>query len=68
MSSTANALEKRLRLAGVLLIAGLLVEAVCLLSGRPIAFVIFVCAGGLFLSAGVVIYLLALVSSGDRHA
>ena len=40
---------------------GLLIEAVCLLWARPIAFVVFVVVGGLFLFAGLVVYLLSLV-------
>jgi hypothetical protein len=57
-------LEKRLRLAGILLMVGLLVEAVCLLWARPLAFILMVAAGGLFCAAGVVVYLSSLVSAG----
>jgi hypothetical protein len=56
-----NSIEKRLRIAGGLLMIGLLIEAVCLLWARPIAFVVFVVVGGLFLFAGLVVYLLSLV-------
>ena len=56
-----NPIEKRLRIAGGLLMIGLLIEAVCLLWAKPIAFVVFVVVGGLFLFAGLVIYLLSLV-------
>jgi hypothetical protein len=56
-----NRMEKRLRIAGSLLMLGLLIEAVCLLWARPIAFVVFVVVGGLFLFAGLVVYLLSLV-------
>jgi hypothetical protein len=56
-----NPIEKRLRIAGSLLMIGLLIEAVCLLWARPIAFVVFVVVGGLFLFAGLVVYLLSLV-------
>jgi hypothetical protein len=59
----ANTLDKRLQIAGALLIAGLLIEALCLLSTRPIAFVIFVAFGGLLMFAGVALYLYSLVSS-----
>jgi hypothetical protein len=57
----ANPLEKRLRVAGTLLMIGLLIEATCLLWAKPIAFVLFVAIGGLFLFVGVVVYLLSLV-------
>jgi hypothetical protein len=62
MSST-NPLERRLQLAGTLLIIGLLIEAGCLLWARPISFVVFVVAGGLALFCGVAVFLLSLVST-----
>ena len=43
MTAVIVGLEKRLRLAGMLLIVGLLVEAICLLWARPIAFILLVC-------------------------
>ena len=58
----ADPLEKRLQVAGTLLIVGLVIEALCLLSKGPIAFVIFVAIGGLLIAAGVVVYLLSLVT------
>jgi hypothetical protein len=63
----ANRMEKRLQIAGTLLIAGLVVEALCLLAAKPIAFVIFVAVGGFLLLAGVVVFLLSLVSAPHRH-
>jgi len=62
MTST-NPLERRLQIAGMLLIVGLLIEALCLLWKAPIAFIIFVAIGGLLLGVGVVVYLLSLVSA-----
>ena len=58
-------LEKRLRLAGILLIIGLLVEGVCLLWAGPLAFIFLVAAGGFLCAAGVVVYLYSLVASGE---
>jgi hypothetical protein len=67
MILSVNPLEKRLQIAGTLLIIGLLIEAICLLWARPISFVIFVAVGGVFLFAGVVALLLSLVPmSGVR--
>jgi hypothetical protein len=63
MILSANPMEKRLQIAGILLIIGRLIEAICLLWGRPISFVIFVAIGGVFLFAGVVAFLLSLVST-----
>jgi len=62
MNLSNDDLERRLQLAGLLLIVGLGIEAICLLWARPIAFVIMVAAGGLLCAAGVVGYLYALVS------
>jgi hypothetical protein len=63
VTARANSIEKRIQVAGIILIAGLLIEALCLLWARPISFVIFVAVGGLFLFAGVVVFLFSLVSS-----
>ena len=60
-------MERRLQYSGILVILGLLVEALCLLWTRPIAFVVFLCAGGLFLGLGVLVYLFALVSSAHSE-
>jgi len=60
-------LEKRLRLAGMLLIFGLLVEAICLLWARPLAFILLVALGGLLCAAGIVVYLYSLVSAGEAR-
>jgi len=61
--ASANSLEKRLKIAGTLLILGLLIEALCLLWKAPIAFIIFVAIGGSLLGVGVLVYLLSLVSA-----
>jgi hypothetical protein len=62
-----DSIGKRLQAAGILLIIGLLIEAACLFSPRPIAFVIFVAVGGLLMFAGVTLYLFALVSPSATH-
>lgn len=64
MTAEIVGLEKRLRLAGMLLIFGLLVEAICLLWARPLAFILLVALGGLLCAAGIVVYLYSLVSAG----
>jgi hypothetical protein len=58
----ANLLERRLQFSGILLILGLLVEALCLFWTRPIAFVLFLGVGGLLLGLGILLFLFALVS------
>jgi len=55
-------IEKRLQIAGTLLIVGLLIEALCMLWKSPLAFILFAAIGGLLLGVGVVVYLVSLVS------
>ena len=62
--SSANPIEKRLQIAATLIILGLLVEAVCELWARPLAFLIFVGIGMLLMFAGIVFYLFSLVTPG----
>jgi hypothetical protein len=67
MKLSAHRLERRLQVSGILLILGLLVEATCLLWTRPIAFVVFLCVGGLLLVLGVLLYLFSLVSGNQQE-
>jgi len=62
VTPTANSLERRLQISGVLLILGLLTEAVCLFWARPLSFLVFMTVGGAFLFLGLVVYLVSLVS------
>jgi hypothetical protein len=59
---SSNPLEKRLQFAGIFLIAGLLVEALCLFWALPIAFVVFAMLGGFLMFIGLAIYLYSLAS------
>jgi len=59
---SAQPVERRLQISGVLIILGLLVEALCLAWKGPLAFLVFLCIGGLFLFAGIAVYLISLVS------
>lgn len=60
----ANPIERRLQTAATFIILGLLVEAVCLLWARPLAFLIFVGIGVVLMFAGIVFYLISLVTVG----
>jgi hypothetical protein len=62
---STHPLERKLQISGMILIFGLLVEAVCLLGRGPIAFLVFTGFGGSLLLAGITYYLLALVRSGS---
>ena len=63
MNSPTTKIEKRLRLSGLLLIAGLLVELVTLNWSHPTAFLFFLLLGGVLMAAGIATYLFSLVSS-----
>ncbi len=63
--ATTLPLEKRLRLAGILVILGLLVEGVCLQWAGPLAFIFLVAVGGFLCTAGVVVYLYSLVTASE---
>jgi uncharacterized membrane protein len=53
---------RRFRLAALLIALGLIVEAVTLSWAHPTAFLVFLLLGGLLVGAGVLLYLLAIVS------
>jgi hypothetical protein len=56
-------MNRRLRISGILVIIGLLVEALCLVWSRPIAFVVLVGLGGGLIGLGVLLFLYSLVSA-----
>jgi hypothetical protein len=59
----ANQIEKRRQVAGVFIVLGLVIEALCLIWPTPIGFVIFVAIGGLLMFVGIVLFLYSLVSN-----
>ena len=65
MTNNANPMERQLRLSGLLLILGLLTEAICLFWARPISFVVLVAVGGALLLLGVALFLVSIVSTKD---
>jgi hypothetical protein len=58
-------LERRLRLAGYLLVGGLLVELVTLRWAHPTAFLFFALLGGSLMALGILIYLYALATNTE---
>jgi len=52
---------KQLRIAAVLVIAGLLVELITLFWSHPTSFLIFLLVGGSLIVLGVLVYLLSLL-------
>ena len=61
-------MERWLRIAGTLIMFGLLIELGSLLWSHPLAFVLFMAAGGLSIAAGIIAYLYALISGADSVA
>jgi predicted membrane channel-forming protein YqfA (hemolysin III family) len=71
MNTMELRLYRRLRIAGGLIIAGLLVELLSLFRIHPLAFLSFMFIGGGFLIAGIVLYLFSIVdapSASGNHA
>lgn len=62
MNSQNSHLGRRLQLAGVLIISGLVVQGVSLFWNHPLSFLVFISVGTLLLAVGIVIYLLTIVS------
>jgi RsiW-degrading membrane proteinase PrsW (M82 family) len=60
---SGDSMNRKLRISGILVIIGLLVEALCLVWSRPIAFVVLVCLGGALIGLGVLLFLYSLVSA-----
>lgn len=59
----APVIETKIKWASVLIGAGLLVQLLALLRVHPLAFVAFLTIGCPLVAAGIVLYLLSLVSS-----
>ena len=57
------AILSRLRIAGVLLIAGLIVELLSLFWTHPLAFMAFIGIGCVLMGIGIVVFLWMLLSS-----
>jgi hypothetical protein len=59
-------ITKRVRIAGVLVLLGLLVEGLSLMWNHPLSFVTFITIGGLLLVVGIVTYLIMLLLAGQQ--
>jgi hypothetical protein len=62
---STNAFDRKLQISGMILIVGLVVEGLCLLSGSPIGFILFVGVGGLLIAIGILYYLYSLASNAS---
>ncbi len=63
MTGADPRLVRRLRLAGLLIGLGLLIEAATLFWKHPTAFLAFLLLGGLLVAVGVVLYLISIATS-----
>jgi hypothetical protein len=66
MNAQPRKIERRIRLAGILLITGLLAELVTLWWSHPTAFLFFLFVGGGLMGVGIVVYLFALISNENN--
>jgi len=62
MNAAEQRMTRYLRISGVLIILGLLVEALSLIRIHPLSFLAFMFIGGGLLAAGIVTYLYSLVA------
>ncbi len=60
--TSQNPMEKRLRIAGIFVLVGLLVELIALRWVHPAAFLVLAFVGIPVMSLGIVIYLYSLIS------
>ena len=67
MSEPLTPIERRIRIAGMLVIVGLALQLVTLRWNHPTAFIFFIVFGGGFVVLGIAVYLFSLVSAGDRR-
>jgi hypothetical protein len=63
-----GSMNQKLRTSGIIVIIGLLVEALCLVWSKPIAFVVLVCIGGALIGVGVLFFLYSLISAPSHPA
>lgn len=62
MQKQADSINTRLRLAGVLIVVGLLAQALTLFWNHPLSFVAYLVIGGFLVAIGIVVYLLTLAN------
>lgn len=62
MTEKSSLLQRKLKAAAYLLIAGLAVEGITLHWAHPTSFLLFITLGGILVLAGITIYLIAIVT------
>jgi predicted membrane channel-forming protein YqfA (hemolysin III family) len=62
MKQNESRLHGKLKIAGYLLLAGLAVEGITLNWSHPTSFLLFIILGGVLILAGIVVYLVEVVT------
>ena len=68
MSEPLTRIERRIRISGLLVLAGLAIEVVTLNWAHPTAFIFFLIFGGGLVALGICVYLISLVSHTGNGA
>jgi len=63
--NAARGIEGRIRLAALLILVGLAIEAITLRVLHPLSFIAFASLGVLAIGLGIVVFLLALLKAGE---
>jgi hypothetical protein len=63
MPEDNSRLQRRLKIAAYLLIAGLIVEGITLYWFSPLSFMLFIGVGGTLVGVGIIVYLIAIVTA-----
>jgi len=63
MTEEALSVQRKLKIAAILLIVGLLVEGVTLYRSEPTSFLVFICISGTLVVLGILIYLLTIITA-----
>ena len=63
MDENTSRLQRRLKIAAYLLIAGLIIETITLYWTSPLSFMIFIGASGTLIALGMIVYLIAIVAT-----
>lgn len=66
MNHVPTKLEKRLRIAGILVVLGLIVEVATIQWSHPTAFLFFLLVGGTLMGLGILFYLYALIAGEPK--
>jgi len=59
---TSTGIERRIRIAGILIVLGLSMELISLMWSHPTAFLLFLFVGAVLIAAGLLYYLYSLIA------